>query len=99
MGTQVIRQPNGLLAVWSTGMDHFTHVNGTPEEVEQVLLDRAIERLKVDIKDSVKRAVATGSSGFAPFDRDWAECLAIVEDRHGAEELQRLRSHIEQAGD
>lgn len=43
MGHQIIKQPNGLLCVWSTIVDDFIIVDATPEELVGYYAKKAAE--------------------------------------------------------
>ena len=43
MGTQIIQQPNGLYAVWSSNTDDFDMVDAT---VEEIIEDRIADYTK-----------------------------------------------------
>jgi hypothetical protein len=51
MGHQVIKQPNGLLAIYSSGVDAWLRWDMTPQDVEDYYVERAIR----DTKESIER--------------------------------------------
>ena len=53
MSHEIIRQPNGLFAVWSTIVDDFVMVDATPEDIIVDELEDAKERISKEITDIV----------------------------------------------
>lgn len=51
MGYQVIRQPDGMLAIWSSYCDEWAAVGGTADEVAEWFAERAA----VSARDSAGR--------------------------------------------
>ena len=63
MGQQIIRQPNGLYAVWSTVVDDFVLVNATPAEI---IFDR-VREATLRISDEVEKTVSQLEAGEKPY--------------------------------
>lgn len=53
MSDQIIKQPDGLLAVWSTVVDDWTITDASPAE----LLDHYAEQAAEDARRRVQRAI------------------------------------------
>lgn len=59
MGHQIIRQPDGMLAVFSTGTDSWILYDATPEELIDHYAEGAAERARED----TRRAIAAVEAG------------------------------------
>jgi len=81
MGHQIIKQPNGKYAVWSSVVDHFVMINATPEDIieDRVLDSREIDKLE------------KGEDFF--FGKSWEEAIETIKDIHGEadETLKELK--------
>jgi hypothetical protein len=55
MARRIIRQPDGLLSVWSTHVDNFIIIDATPEEVLEELLKEIIQKETVNLKAVIDR--------------------------------------------
>jgi len=75
MGNFFVKQPNGLLARFSTYVDQFTHFHLTDEDARQVVLEEA--------RHDAQRAVDYGHGEGFYKPRSWEDCLATVEEVHG----------------
>lgn len=87
MGQQIVKQPNGLFAVWSSVVDDFTVVDCTRDElIEEFLLE-----YRRQITAYVDRAVS-GEAVRTQFTKTFDECVAEIRERHGddAESLKTL---------
>lgn len=49
MGHQIIKQPDGLLAVWSTGTDSWILYDATAEELAEHYASREAERMRQSV--------------------------------------------------
>ena len=84
MGHQIIKQPNGKLALWSSVVDDFIMLNAT----EQHIIDYYLEKEKAKIQASVRATVALIEDGKPPyyqFTKTWAEACAFASVVHGAD--------------
>ena len=90
MGRQIIKQPNGLYAVWSSVVDNFIGVNCTAQDI----IDRFTEEEKERITSSVNETVDLLNQGEKPyyqFTKTWEEALQCIESYHGQDELNKLK--------
>ena len=55
MGHQIIKQPNGLFAVWSTIVDNFILTDATPEE----LIEDEMKSRREDVEEQIQKIVKT----------------------------------------
>lgn len=84
MGSQIIKQPDGKYAVWSSNVDHFILVNALPAEIIENYLKDERDR----ITDIVTQKIATIDAGGKPyyqFTKTWDEALQTVAQVHGEE--------------
>jgi hypothetical protein len=64
MAKIIIKQPNGLYAVWSTVVDAFTLFNGSKEEVEEYIFGQQLADMKRSFEQHIKEA-DKGDSGYS----------------------------------
>jgi hypothetical protein len=81
MGKQIIKQPDGLYAVWSHNVDGFILFDATPEEI----IDEWVEGQRQGITKMVNDVVESLEKGLRPyyqFTMTWGEALAQYEEVH-----------------
>lgn len=88
MGHQIIKQPNGKFAVWSSGVDDFILIDATPEEIVQDYVEKESERIRKEVADIVTALERGGKPSGMTFDK----AVAWVRRHHSpdAESLQML---------
>ena len=91
MGRQIIKQPNGKYAVWSSIVDDFILVDATPDEI----IEDWCEQQRKDTTEHVQRVVEELGLGVKPYHQlthTFDECIHVIRERHGddAESLQLL---------
>ena len=82
MGYQVIRQPDGKLALWSTVVDSFVVVDATTDEIVEFFVQRAADEARYEGIGACALAIETGSSGLA-HRMTWDEALAHHQKVYG----------------
>lgn len=87
-----VLQPDGLLAVWSTIVDHFTAFDCSVEEAT----DKVSKWHTGDVL-SVCQKVAAGEKPFDHFG-DWDDCVGQAVARHG-EENETVKMALERTTD
>jgi len=95
MGQQIIKQPNGKYAVWSSVVDNFIIVDATPEEI----IEYRVADSREEITDRVNNTIEKLERGEKPsfqFTKSWEEAVEIIEDLHGAENetLKEIKAGI-----
>ena len=98
MGTQIIKQPNGKLALYSSICDNFTMVNAE----EQDIVDFFVEEQTRDIRCDVARRVLALNRGEKPyhqFTRTFQEALDTIKRLHGTVESNSVLKLIEEDDD
>jgi hypothetical protein len=94
MGNQIIKQPDGLYAVFSSIVDGFVMYNCTPQEI----VNEWVKEERIRLTESVKRIIEALDAGEKPyhqFTMSWAEALAEHECRHGKLELAKTEGRLE----
>lgn len=83
MGQQIIKQPNGKFALWSSIVDSFVMLDAEPKDiVDEWIADerQRVERAVTEIVDKLNR----GEPAYYQFSMTWEEALATHEQVHGA---------------
>jgi hypothetical protein len=86
MGRTLLKQPDGLLAVWSTIVDDFVLYNATPEEYEDFLVQEAVEEVRERAKRDLEEVERRGTN--SRMGRTFESALAARNNRHGVPLLQ-----------
>jgi hypothetical protein len=86
MGRQIIRQPDGRLAEFSTIVDAFVIYDATPEELAEIHAEEAASRAREETLEAAQRAMETGSSSRTQFAMTWDEAYAL-HLAHGGEHI------------
>ena len=84
MAWRFMRQPDGLLALWSDIVDGFTYVNLTPEEAIEVAMEKDLGRQSA--KEKVERGMTRAVSDHG----GWEASLRTIKLVHGEEAVQKL---------
>lgn len=82
MGQQIIKQPNGRLAVWDSGCDRFIMTDAT---IEEIIEDRVEEHRKT-ITESAMRSLEMLNAGGKPyfqFTKTFEECVETIKEVQG----------------
>lgn len=82
MGHQIIKQPDGLLAVWSTVTDSWMLYDATPAELLDYYAERAAKRAREDTQEALD-AVIAGDARRVYFQ------FALTFDQANTEHLER----------
>lgn len=86
MGHRIVKQPNGLYAIWSTVVDNFVMYNVTAEDIireEQVEMH---EQIAKRVRDTIAR-LESGAAGDTAFE----ECIETATVIHGANDETLLK--------
>lgn len=78
MGHQIVKQPDGRLAVFSTTADGFLFFDATEEEVVEYYAEEAAERARESTRRTIEM-VKTGKprAPYAQFTLSWKEAMAM----------------------
>jgi len=81
MGHQIIKQPSGKYAIWSSIADQFCALGGTEEEIIDLFSD---ESEKLEIKHIIK-LLDNGEKPYFQFTKSWEKALAWIFCQHAFE--------------
>ena len=87
MGRQIIMQPDGRFAIWSSVVDDFILRDATEKDVIIKYMDHALDGLE----ERVRIAISTVQAGhaersYSQFAMTWKEACELREVVHGGEE-------------
>jgi hypothetical protein len=84
MGQQIIKQPDGKLAVFSSVTDTFIVVDATPEELVEWRAEEAAERAREQTRRELDKVLAGDSrSAYFQFALTWDEAAAKDREHDG----------------
>lgn len=72
MGLQIIQQPDGRYAVWSSVVDDFVVIDASVDQVIEFYVSRAAEEERRYVRNVVK-ALAEGTRLYHPRTMTWGE--------------------------
>jgi len=81
MGQQIIVQPNGKLAVWSSIVDHFVMTDADEDEILAQRVGEYVANQAPKIRTTVK-ALRAGRKT-SPFGKTWEEAIETIGNVHG----------------
>jgi len=92
MPKQIVKQPNGKYAIWSTVVDDFVCVECDLAELIDQLCQEEMTRIHKRVTEVVA-GLDLGRSPYHQFTKTWDECIGIVKECHGdnAESLGIIR--------
>lgn len=83
MSNQIIQQPDGKFAVWSTVVDDFTLLDAKPSEIIEYFLEAEREVLTPRVQDICYRlSLQNGSKPYHQFTMSWEEACALRDRIH-----------------
>lgn len=77
MPRQIIKQPNGLYAIWSTVVDHFLTWDMSVEDVVKYFVDEEVERLSKGIRETCAKLDA-GEKPYYQFTMTFKEACSTA---------------------
>lgn len=87
MGQQIIRQPDGLLAVFSSVVDAFVILDATPEELVEWRAEKAAERARKDTLRDLEHVLAGNPEKvYYQFTKTWDEAQQMDQKTNAAEQ-------------
>lgn len=81
MARQIIKQPNGLYAIWSTIIDDFVYENITIKEYIKILIKETKKRTKINIAEIVAQ-LDNGEKPYYQFTMTYKEALDYKKEVH-----------------
>jgi hypothetical protein len=96
MGHQIVKQPNGKYAIWSTVVEDFVCIDC---ENQQELVDEFMDYERRRTEANVARIVSdldAGRNPYLQFTMSFRECVGTIEQTHGpkCESLKMLRTSL-----
>ena len=97
MARQIVKQPDGRYAVWSSIVDDFVLVDSTKEG----LIRFALREIEQDIRESTDEVIAKLDAGKKPYHQftcSFDDCLRLIRETHGdgAETLRHFKRKPEE---
>jgi hypothetical protein len=86
MPQQIIQQPDGRLAVFSTVVDAFIVLDATPDELIEYRAEEAAEKAREDTRREIDRVLSGESRPYYQFTMTWEEAEAKDRETNAAEE-------------
>ena len=92
MGQQIIRQPDGRYALWSSIVDSFVLIDAMPDEIADAMIEREAENIRRQVARIVAE-LAEGRKPYLQFTKTWYEALRTHQEVHGEPfDLERVRA-------
>lgn len=82
MGRQIIKQPNGKYAVWSTVVDDFILVDALPEDIVSERVQESSERIRKDVTKVIED-LNNGKRPYYQFTVTFEEAVRKIKELHG----------------
>lgn len=92
MGHQVIKQPDGNYAVWSSIVDNFIILNATKEELVKYYIQEESQRIEDMVTEMVNEAEDT--TKVVQFAITFEGALGRIAELHGREEAKSVLDEI-----
>lgn len=90
MGRQIIRQPDGKYAVWSSIVDHFILYDATPGDLIAEFLADEHERVEREVYRVVNE-LNSGGKPYHQFTMTFDEAMALARAHHGDEDESLIK--------
>jgi hypothetical protein len=82
LSRQIIQQPNGRFALWSTNSDAITVVDASEEEVIEYFGQQAYDLAAEDVRRIIQE-LRKGERPYYQFTMTWDKAIKEHEERHG----------------
>jgi len=98
MGRQIVKQPNGKYAIWSTVVDNFIGVNYSKEDIIEKRIKEESKDIRKDIGEIID-GIEKGGTGYIynksclPVD-DFEDGVDMVKLLHDEEEYDKLMKFL-----
>lgn len=81
MGQQIVKQPDGLYAIFSSVVDDFIVIDATPQQLIDYWVGCERERLTKKVKETCA-ALDRGEKPYWQFTMTWDEANAFIAEVH-----------------
>lgn len=82
MGRQIVKQPNGLYAQWSSVVDDFTLIDATKADMIADFVEAETARIHAQVSKVIE-TLESGGKPYNQFTMTWEECLSSIREVHG----------------
>ena len=82
MSNQIIRQPDGNYAIWSTVVDHFTAIDMTLDDIVEMWAAEERSRIAKKVFEIVTQ-LENGGKPYHQFTRTWDDAIGFIKAVHG----------------
>lgn len=89
MARQIIKQPDGRYAVWSTIVDDFVAVNVDRDEIIEMFVEGERQRIIQSVDETLEH-IAAGRPAYYQFTKSFDDCVALIRANHG-DDAESLR--------
>ena len=89
MAHQIVKQPNGLYAIWSTVVDSIVLIDATPDEIIGDWTASERERIMVSVHKTVS-ALKNGEKPYYQFTKSFEDCIRVIRYQH-ADDAEMLK--------
>ena len=95
MGQQIILQPNGKYALWSSISDDFIFLNASKDEIIEEIISFKRHSITTEV-ERVMKAIEKGQKPYHQFTKTFQDCIDTIKANHGedAETLSILKSQL-----
>ena len=82
MARQIIKQPNGLYAQWSSIVDDFVMIDANPQDIIDDWMDEEKARITKHVYEVINQ-LANGGKPYHQFTKTFEEAVEEIRERHG----------------
>jgi len=86
MGHQIIKQPNGKYAVFSSIVDHFIMWDATPEAIIEDRVQEFREQTEKAVRETCRRLDEGDPKVYRQFTMTWDEAIKDIRERYGKDD-------------
>lgn len=94
MGRQIVKQPNGLYAVWSSVVDNFIFLNYTSDQIIEAYVNERKEVIAKEVGETIAMLEEGIVKPYFQFTKSWTQCICTIEDSRGEIEAQRILNMV-----
>lgn len=94
MANQIVIQPNGKYAIYSTITENLSYINCSKKEIVDILVSEQREYIKIGV-DTIISKLKNGDKPYYQFTKSFNEILETLKDVHGEEKMLKIKAEIE----
>lgn len=94
MSWQIIKQPNGKYALWSSVVDNFVMYDATEQDIIDEFVDRERERVQRNVQEILDK-IKAGEKAYYQFTMSFDEAIETIRERHGDKECEEILYRVE----